>query len=120
MNLHLPHYNFTVEFLQCILTHFHRQRTEITPHSSLRDKNTWLLQHYSDSDHHNWHFFFFLTISDQIIGRCGDFKNAPMSTISNGDRRPSSRLSDSRSVIQFVSQKDMQTSDRPISESDHH
>lgn len=77
VNLHLPHYNFTVEFLQCILTHFHRQRTEITPHSSLRDKNTWLPQHYSDSDHHNWHFFFFLTISDQIIGRCGDFKTLP-------------------------------------------
>lgn len=36
--------------------------------------------------------------------------NTPVSTISNGDRQPSSRLSDSRSVIQFVSQKDVQTS----------
>lgn len=120
MNLHLPHYNFTVEFLQCILTHFHRRRTEITPHSSLRDKNTWLLQHYSDSDHHNWHFFFFLTISDQIIGRCGDFKTLPwVRLVTETDGRAAACLTAGQWSSLSV-RKTCRRSDRPISESDHH
>lgn len=65
------------------------------------------LQHYSD--HLSWHlFFFFFTISDEIIGLQAVRLNAP--TISNRDGQLSGRLPDSRSAVQLVSQRDGQTS----------